>query len=64
MSKKISVKVVKNSKQQTERNTLLADTFENRWFQNEWKHKFKTLTSGKENNKIKIKSSFMMAFSV
>lgn len=46
LSKKISVKVVKNSKQQTERNTLLADTFENRWFQNEWKHKFKTLTSG------------------
>ena len=45
LSKKISVKVVKN-KQQTERNTLLADTFENRWFQNEWKHKFKTLTSG------------------
>ncbi|MEY8513462.1 hypothetical protein [Lactococcus taiwanensis] len=45
MSKKISVAVVKNSKQQDERNAILADTFDNRWFQNEWKHKFKSLTS-------------------
>lgn len=46
MSKKVSIKVVKNSKNHNERNAILANTFDNRWFQNEWKHKFETLTAG------------------
>ncbi|MCL2113413.1 MULTISPECIES: hypothetical protein [Lactococcus] len=49
MSKKASIKVVKNSKNHNDRNAILADTFENRWFQNEWKHKLEILTA--ENRK-------------
>ena len=49
MSKKASIQVVKNSKAHNERNALLANTFENQWFQNEWKHKFKLVTSESRN---------------
>jgi hypothetical protein len=44
MSKKVSIDVVKNSQMHKKRNTVLADTHENRWFQSEWKHKLESLS--------------------